>query len=97
MKELIELNKSRIQNNNLSEWLLLGYCWSNDDYRQAFLSPDTSEHFKILIFDKKNVSTEQGFWFDTEEEVNCFIDSWAKGPTITTNSLKKQQTNSLAL
>ncbi|WP_339343350.1 hypothetical protein [uncultured Psychrobacter sp.] len=97
MKELIALNKSRIQNNNLSEWLLLGYCWSNDDYRQAFLSPDTSEHFKILIFDKKNVSTEQGFWFDTEEEVNCFIESWSNREITTNSNVEKQQTNSLIL
>lgn len=88
MKELIALNKSRIKKNNLSEWLLLGCFYSKGNYRQAFLSPDTSEHFKVLLFDKRNVETEQCFWFDAEQEVNRFIQSWSNGATITNNKLK---------
>lgn len=89
MKELIALNKLRIKENNLFEWLLLGWFHSKEDYSQAFLSPDTSEYFKVLIFDKKNINTEQGFWFDTEEEVNCFIESWSNGATITNENSQR--------
>lgn len=75
--EMLRLNTQRIENNNLSKWLMIGYCDSASGNGEAYLSPDMSEYFKIILFDGRKTKTNEGYWFSTEQELFDFINRWA--------------------
>lgn len=91
-QKMISVSTLRIEREKLSKWVLIGYCETPNGYGEAFLSLDTSEYFKVLIFEGRQTQTNEGYWFGSEQKMLDFIESW-EGRNLTQTKLKTELNN----